>query len=119
MFVCARGILFHRTTMYPCNKAKDKLDVMSGIHWKISVKVNSSLCFLTEHHTTKAYLALDGGEWSASRPSRFIPREKAPPSTHWIGSWLGPRAGRDAVASRQNPIIAPAGNWNPVIQPVS
>jgi hypothetical protein len=44
--------------------------------------------FLTEHHTMKAYWgsggiaarilisALDGGEWSASRPSRFIPRER-------------------------------------------
>jgi len=25
--------------------------------------------------------ALDGGEWSASRPGRFIPRERAP-DTH-------------------------------------
>jgi hypothetical protein len=35
--------------------------------------------------------ALDGGEWSASRPCRFTPRERAPP-THWIGGWVGPRA---------------------------
>jgi hypothetical protein len=28
--------------------------------------------------------ALDGGEWSASRPGRFTPRERAP-GTHWIG----------------------------------
>jgi hypothetical protein len=28
--------------------------------------------------------ALDGGEWSASRPGRFIPRGRAP-GTHWIG----------------------------------
>jgi hypothetical protein len=27
--------------------------------------------------------ALDGGEWSASRPGRFTPRERAP-GTHWI-----------------------------------
>jgi hypothetical protein len=32
-----------------------------------------------------------GGEWSASRPDRFIPRERAP-GTHWIGSWVDPRA---------------------------
>jgi hypothetical protein len=31
--------------------------------------------------------AVDGGEWSASRPGRFIPRERAP-GTQWIGSWL-------------------------------
>jgi hypothetical protein len=28
-------------------------------------------------------LALDGGDWSASRPGRFIPREKDR-GTHWI-----------------------------------
>jgi hypothetical protein len=38
------------------------------------------------------------GEWSASRPGRFTPRERAP-VTHWIGGWVGPRAGLDAVVS--------------------
>jgi hypothetical protein len=33
-------------------------------------------------------VGLDGGEWSASRPDRFIPRERAP-GTHWIGGWAG------------------------------
>jgi hypothetical protein len=32
---------------------------------------------------------LVGGEWSASRPRRFTP------GTHWIGGWVGPRAGLD------------------------
>jgi hypothetical protein len=36
--------------------------------------------------------ALDGGEWSASRPCRFTPREITP-GTHWIGGWVGARAG--------------------------
>jgi hypothetical protein len=31
--------------------------------------------------------AVDGGEWSASRPGRFTPRERAP-GTHWIGGWV-------------------------------
>jgi hypothetical protein len=31
--------------------------------------------------------ALDGGEWSASRPGRFTPRERAP-GTHWIEGWV-------------------------------
>jgi hypothetical protein len=35
--------------------------------------------------------ALVGGEWSASRPGRFTPKERAP-ATHWIGGWVGPRA---------------------------
>jgi hypothetical protein len=33
--------------------------------------------------------ALEGGEWSASRPGRFTPRERAP-GTHWIGGRVGP-----------------------------
>jgi hypothetical protein len=40
--------------------------------------------------------ALDGGECSASRPGRFTRRERAS-STHWIGGWVGPRTGLDAV----------------------
>jgi hypothetical protein len=39
--------------------------------------------------------ALVEGEWSASRPSRFIPGGKRAPGTHWIGGWVGPRAGLD------------------------
>jgi hypothetical protein len=39
-------------------------------------------------------------EWSASRPDRFIPMERAP-GTHWIGDWVGSRAGLDAVVGRR------------------
>jgi hypothetical protein len=43
--------------------------------------------------------ALDGGEWSASRPGRFTPREKAP-GTQWTGGCVGPRAVfRDTMTS--------------------
>jgi hypothetical protein len=62
--------------------------------------------------------ALDGGQWSASRPGRFTPEEWAP-GTHWIGGWVGPRTGLDAVAKRKNPIIGPTGNWTPVVQLVA
>jgi hypothetical protein len=41
--------------------------------------------------------ALDGVEWSASRPARFTPREWAY-GTHWLGGWMGPRAVLDAVS---------------------
>jgi hypothetical protein len=44
--------------------------------------------------------ALDGGEWSASNPGRFILAERAP-GTHWIGGWLGPRTGVDNVGKRK------------------
>lgn len=33
--------------------------------------------------------ALDGNEWTAHALG------KSPPHTHWIGGWMGPRAGLD------------------------
>jgi hypothetical protein len=47
--------------------------------------------------------ALDGGEWSVSRPGRFIPTERGP-GTHSTGGWGGGgRPVRDAVVSRKIP----------------
>jgi hypothetical protein len=40
--------------------------------------------------------ALDGGEWSASRPGRFT-RQGKRSGTHWIGGWVGPRTVLNAV----------------------
>jgi hypothetical protein len=62
--------------------------------------------------------AIDGGEWSASRHGRFIPGARTA-DTHWIGGWVDPRAGLDAVMKRKNPIIVPVGNWNSVVQPMA
>jgi hypothetical protein len=45
-------------------------------------------------------LVLVGGEWSASRPGRYTPKERAP-GTHWVGGWVGPRAGLDIVEKRK------------------
>jgi hypothetical protein len=45
-------------------------------------------------------LSLDGGEWSASHPGCFTPRERAP-RTHWIEGWVGPRAILDVVVRRK------------------
>jgi hypothetical protein len=39
---------------------------------------------------------LDRVEWSATRSCRFTPGEKFA-GTHWIGGWVDPRAGVDAV----------------------
>jgi hypothetical protein len=44
--------------------------------------------------------AVDGGEWSDSRPDRFTPGEIAP-VTHWLGSWVDPGAGVDDVEKRK------------------
>jgi hypothetical protein len=79
--------------------------IPSPVVVKVKVKAKLSLCFfLTKHHIMKAYLtsALDGGEWSASRPGHFTPRERAP-GTRWIGGWVGPRAVMDAVVRRKIP----------------
>jgi hypothetical protein len=52
--------------------------------------------YSTTHSLTSA---LDGSEWSASRPGRFIPRERAL-DTHWIGGWVGPGAVLGVVMKR-------------------
>jgi hypothetical protein len=61
--------------------------------------------------------ALDGSEWSDSRPGRFIPRENVP-DTHWIGGWVVPRADLDAVVKREIPSPCRDSN-SPIIQPVA
>jgi hypothetical protein len=63
--------------------------------------------------------ALDGGEWLASLPGRFTPRERAP-GTHWIGGWVGPRAVLDAVVKRKIPSPRRESNpRTPIVQPVA
>jgi hypothetical protein len=62
--------------------------------------------------------ALDGGEWSASRPGRFTPRERAL-GTHWMGGWVGPRAVLDMVKRK---IPSPRQESNPrtpIVQPIA
>jgi hypothetical protein len=45
---------------------------------------------------------LDGGEWSAPRPRRYTPFERAT-DTQWIGGVAVPRICLDAVAKRKIP----------------
>jgi hypothetical protein len=72
------------------------------------------------HRSTHSLtLELDGGEWSASRPGRFTPRERAP-GTHWIRGGVGPRAVLDAVVKRKHPNPRRESNpRTPVVQPVA
>jgi hypothetical protein len=42
------------------------------------------------------YPTLDGGEWSVSHLDRFTHGVRIP-GTHWLGGWVGPRAGLDTV----------------------
>jgi hypothetical protein len=56
--------------------------------------------------------ALDGAEWSASRPGRALPPGKGPPVyTQCTGGWVGPRAGLDTEASGK--ILCPRRRSNP------
>jgi hypothetical protein len=73
---------------------------------------------LTWHHYVKMYWGSGGStpgilnlsarwNWMVSFTLRhFTPRKKAP-GTHWIGGWVGPRAGLDAVAKRK----IPSSSW--------
>jgi hypothetical protein len=63
--------------------------------------------------------ALDGDEWTVSRPGRFILMERAA-GTRWIGGWVVPRADLDAVVNRKIP--SPRRDSNPdhpIVQPVA
>jgi hypothetical protein len=59
---------------------------------------------------------LDGGEWSASRSGRFTSKNTAP-GAHWIGGWVGLRAGLDAAENRKS--LAPAWNRAMDVQPTA
>jgi hypothetical protein len=100
--------------------------------WNPQNRLNLSLCFFNwaqrhegvlrewRHSSThSSTLALDGGEWLASRPGRFTPRERAP-GTQWTGGWVDPRAVLDAVVKRKIP--SPCRDSNPktpIVQPVA
>jgi hypothetical protein len=62
----------------------------------------SSYSFLTS--------ALDGGEWSASRPDALCPGERTL-DTHCTGGWVGPRAGLDTEV--RGKIHCPCRGSNP------
>jgi hypothetical protein len=92
--------------------------------------VKLSLC-LTKHHPMKTYSgsggiapriltsALDGGEWSASRPGRFTPRGITA-RTHWVWGWVGPRAGMDMVSKTEIPSPRRESKPDhPIVQPVA
>ena len=58
-------------------------------------------------------VALEGGEWSAARPGRTLPPQERP-GTHFIGGWVGPRAG---LGRAEN--LVPTGIRSRTVQPVA
>jgi hypothetical protein len=61
------------------------------------------------------FLALAGGEWSASPPGRFTPGERAT-CTHWLGGLVNPRAGLDDLEKRKF-LTLPGFELRPVGRP--
>jgi hypothetical protein len=66
----------------------ERLTSGSRTHTKAETSIKQTLCFGT------ATLGTVGIELLASRPRCFTTGERAP-GTHWIGGWVGPRAGLD------------------------
>jgi hypothetical protein len=60
--------------------------------------------------------ALEGGEWSASRPGRALPPGERAPGTHCTGGWVNPRAGLDAEV--RGKFSASVGDRTPAVQSV-
>jgi hypothetical protein len=71
-------------------------------------KVKLSLCTMRQEGIWQSggmapcilTLALDKGEWSASHPSCFTPRERNA-STWWTEGWVGPRANLVIMVKRK------------------
>jgi hypothetical protein len=66
-----------------------------------------------EEYNSYSFLtsALDGGEWSASRPGRAFTPGEWTPGLHCTGGWVGPRAGLDTKA--RGKILCPCRGLNP------
>jgi hypothetical protein len=104
---------------------KIRLMMMSQIKVRLSLCFNWAPCqwgvlgkwrYSATHSLTSA---LDGGEWSASRPGSFTSREKAP-DTHRIGGCVGPRAVLDAMLKRKIPSPCRESNpRTPIVLPVA
>jgi hypothetical protein len=56
-------------------------------------------------------------EWSASRPGRFTPGERAT-GTHWIGGWVDLRAGLHDLEKRKF-LILPGLELRPLDRPAN
>jgi hypothetical protein len=76
---------------------------MRGVDVQIHVSLTSTLV---------------GGEWSASLPGRLTPGERAS-DTHWIGSWVGPRADLYHVQKGKFLILPGLEVLPSVVQPVA
>jgi hypothetical protein len=90
------------------------------------VKKKLSVLCLTKHYAMRTYggcgcidprfLDFDTSCMWASRPGRFIPRERVP-STHWLGAWEGPGAGMNDDMEKWTFFILPELELRPLSRP--
>jgi hypothetical protein len=86
------------------------------VRWKSVCQTESKAdklksCFTTRHggawgerrYSSYSFFtsALDGGEWSASRPGRALPPGERTSGAHWTGGWVGPSADVDTKNRRK------------------
>jgi hypothetical protein len=104
-------VLNSRASYIRSNKVKEKavlvIKYLSTTPWRRIGSGCIDPLFLTS--------AFAGGEWSASRPCRFTLAERVP-GTHWIGDWVGPRAGLDDV-EKQKFLTLPGLELRPLGRP--
>jgi hypothetical protein len=62
--------------------------------------------------------ALDGGEWSASRPGNALHPGKHPTGTDCTGGWVGPNAGLDTGVRGKDLLTLPGIELQPPGLPV-
>jgi hypothetical protein len=62
--------------------------------------------------------ALVRAEWSASRPSRFTPAERAP-GIHWRAGWVSPSTDLDDVERRKSCLYRYSNSDPSAVQPVA
>jgi hypothetical protein len=73
-----------------------------SIFWELIVPIILSKTCICTRVLFRTFLtsAVGGNEWSASRPGRFTPGERAS-GIHWIGGWVALRTGLDDVKKRK------------------
>jgi hypothetical protein len=121
----------HVSYMYRFNWVTQKLKSGYFVCNAHKVEVKFSLC-LTKHYAAKTYLGSGGvaprtidlgcsWSWVVSVTDRSLyPKRERAPGTHWIGGWMGPRAGLVAVSKRKSPSPRRESNPDyPVVQQVA
>jgi hypothetical protein len=102
---------------HPCTTVK-YLKVKAKLSLFLQLSTTPWRCIGGVEYSSFLTSGLDTGERSASRPSRFTPREREP-CTHWIEGWMGSRAVLDAVVKRKIPSPRRKSNPRiPIVHPI-